>query len=330
VNIDRERALSYLRQMTRIRRFEEKCAQVYSAGKIRGFLHLYIGEEAVACGVMPELSRDDAVLATYREHGHALVRGMPARSIMAEMYGKQEGCCRGHGGSMHLFDSSLRFFGGNAIVAGALPMAVGFGLADRMRRTTRITACFFGEGAVAEGEFHESVNLASLWKLPVLFLCENNLYAMGTSLERSEADTDLCEKARSYRMTAASADGMDVLAVAEAARAAVNYVRAGNGPYFLELQTYRFRAHSMFDPELYRSKAEVENWKHRCPIKAFETRCREAGLIGDEEISAIENDTAREIQDALAFAESGTLEPVENLTRDVYTRERPAAKAAAP
>ena len=221
----------------------------------------------------------------------------------------------------------MRFFGGNAIVAGALPLAVGFGLADRMRRTTRITACFFGEGAVAEGEFHESANLASLWKLPVLFLCENNLYAMGTALARSEADTDLCEKARSYRMTAASADGMDVLAVAAAARAAVSHVRAGKGPYFLELKTYRFRAHSMFDPDLYRSKAEIENWKHRCPIKTFETGCREAGLIGDADIGAIEADTARELQDALAFAEAGTLEPVENLTRDVYARERPAAKA---
>ncbi|MGC1389111.1 MAG: pyruvate dehydrogenase (acetyl-transferring) E1 component subunit alpha [Steroidobacteraceae bacterium] len=330
MNIDRERALAYLRQMTRIRRFEEKCAQVYSAGKIRGFLHLYIGEEAVACGVMPELSPDDAILATYREHGHALVRGIPARSIMAEMYGKREGCCRGHGGSMHLFDTSMRFFGGNAIVAGALPLAVGFGLADRMRRTARITACFFGDGAVAEGEFHESANLASLWKLPVLFLCENNLYAMGTSLERSEADTDLCEKARSYRIAAASVDGMDVLAVAEAARAAVNYVRAGNGPYFLELKTYRFRAHSMFDPELYRSKAEVESWKHRCPIAAFAARAREAGLIGDAEVSAIEADTAQEIDDALAFAEAGTLEPVENLCHDVYMRERRAAKAAPP
>jgi TPP-dependent pyruvate/acetoin dehydrogenase alpha subunit len=251
---------------------------------------------------------------------------MPARSIMAEMYGKQEGCCRGHGGSMHLFDSSLRFFGGNAIVAGALPMAVGFGLADRMRRTARITACFFGEGAVAEGEFHESANLAALWKLPVLFLCENNLYAMGTSLERSEADTDLCEKARSYHMSAASVDGMDVLAVADAARLAVEYVRAGNGPYFLELKTYRFRAHSMFDPELYRSKAEVEAWKHRCPIEAFKARVREAGLITDAEIAAIEADTAQEIQDALAFAEAGSFEPVENLTRDVYAREQRVAK----
>ena len=329
MNIGPEPALAYLRQMTRIRRFEEKCAEVYSAGKIRGFLHLYIGEEAVACGVMPELTREDAVLATYREHGHALVRGMPARSIMAEMYGRQEGCCRGHGGSMHLFDSSLRFYGGNAIVAGALPMAVGFGLADRMRRTTRITACFFGDGAVAEGEFHESANLASLWKLPVLFLCENNLYAMGTSLERSEADTDLCEKARSYRMTAASVDGMDVLAVAEAARAAVAFVRAGNGPFFLELKTYRFRAHSMFDPDLYRTKAEIEGWKHRCPIEAFKTRAREAAWITDAEIAAIEADTAGEIQDALAYAEAGTLEPVETLTRNVYAREQRAARPAA-
>jgi pyruvate dehydrogenase E1 component alpha subunit len=330
VKVSRERALAYLRDMTRIRRFEEKCAEVYSAGKIRGFLHLYIGEEAVACGVMPELSPEDAVLATYREHGHALVRGLSARSIMAEMYGKQEGCCRGHGGSMHLFDASIRFFGGNAIVAGALPMAVGFGLADRMRRTKRISACFFGEGAVAEGEFHESANLASLWKLPVLFLCENNLYAMGTALDRSEADTDLCEKARSYRMTAAGVDGMDVLAVAEAARVAVDYVRAGNGPYFLELKTYRFRAHSMFDPDLYRSKAEVEAWKHRCPIDAFKKRLREAGLAEDTDIAAIEADTAREIQDALNFAEAGTLEPVQSLTHDVYTRERRVAKAGPP
>lgn len=330
MNIGRERALAYLREMTRVRRFEEKCAEVYSEGKIRGFLHLYIGEEAVACGVMPELSRNDAVLATYREHGHALARGMPARSIMAEMYGKQEGCCRGHGGSMHLFDASLRFFGGNAIVAGALPMAVGFGLADRMRRTKCLTACFFGEGAVAEGEFHESANLASLWKLPVLFLCENNLYAMGTALDRSEADTDLCEKARSYRMAAASVDGMDVLAVAEAAHAAVDYVRTGGGPFFLELKTYRFRAHSMFDPELYRSKVEVETWKHRCPIESFKARTREAGLIGDAEVAAIEADTAREIQDALTFAEAGTLEPIEQLNREVYAREGRVARTGAP
>jgi pyruvate dehydrogenase E1 component alpha subunit len=324
VNLDRETALGYLRQMLRIRRFEEKCAEVYSAGKIRGFLHLYIGEEAVACGVMPELSDEDAILATYREHGHALVRGVPARSIMAEMYGRQEGCSHGRGGSMHLFDVSRRFFGGNAIVAGALPVAVGFGLADKLRGLDRVTACFFGEGAMAEGEFHESANLAALWQLPVLFLCENNLYAMGTALARSEADTDLCEKARSYRMTAASVDGMDVLAVADAARAAVRQVRSGQGPYFLELKTYRFRAHSMFDPELYRAKAEVEQWKQRCPIETFKARIEADGLIEDADVESIETDIAREIADAVAFADAGTLEPVENLTRDVYARGVPA------
>jgi pyruvate dehydrogenase E1 component alpha subunit len=320
MNVGREAALRYLRDMLRVRRFEEKCAEVYSAGHIRGFLHLYIGEEAVACGVLPELGADDAVLATYREHGHALVRGIPTGTIMAEMYGRKEGCSRGRGGSMHLFDVSRRFYGGNAIVGGALPMAVGFGLADRLRGLPRITACFFGEGAMAEGEFHESANLASLWQLPVLFCCENNLYAMGTALDRSEADTDLCEKARSYRIAAASADGMDVLAVADAARLAADYVRSGRGPYFLELRTYRFRAHSMFDPELYRSKAGVEHWKQRCPIATFTAQMQAAGLLTPADVAAIEGDVAREIAAAVAFAEAGTLEPVEALLDDVYAR----------
>lgn len=324
MNVDRDTALRYLRDMVRVRRFEEKCAEVYSAGHIRGFLHLYIGEEAVACGVLPELGADDAVLATYREHGHALVRGIPASAIMAEMYGRQEGCSRGRGGSMHLFDVSRRFYGGNAIVGGALPMAVGFGLADKLRGLPRITACFFGEGAMAEGEFHESANLAALWQLPVLFCCENNLYAMGTALDRSEADTDLCEKARSYRMAAASVDGMDVLAVADAARRAVDHVRSGRGPYFLELKTYRFRAHSMFDPELYRSKDEVDRWRQRCPIATFTTQLQAAGLVTPADVAAIEADVAQEIADAVAFAEAGTLEPVEALLSDVYARSAAA------
>jgi pyruvate dehydrogenase E1 component alpha subunit len=321
VNVDRDTAPRYLRDMVRVRRFEEKCAEVYGAGHIRGFLHLYIGEEAVACGVLPALDADDAVLATYREHGHALVRGIPARAIMAEMYGRQEGCSRGRGGSMHLFDVSHRFYGGNAIVGGALPLAVGFGLADRLRGLARVTVCFFGEGAIAEGEFHESANLAALWQLPVLFCCENNLYAMGTALERSEADTDLCEKARSYRMEAASVDGMDVLAVAEAARIAVACVRSGMGPYFLELKTYRFRAHSMFDPELYRSKDEVERWKERCPVATFTARILAAGIATPADVAAIEAEANREVADAVAFAEAGTLEPVEMLLDHVYARE---------
>ena len=312
-------ALALLREMVRIRRFEEKCAELYSAGKIRGFLHLYIGEEAVAAGAMTALDARDAVFATYREHGHALVRGVPAAAIMAEMYGKVEGCSKGRGGSMHLFDAGRRFYGGNAIVAGALPLAVGFGLADRMRRRDAVTACFFGEGAIAEGEFHESLNLAALWKLPMLFLCENNLYAMGTALERSEADTDLCEKARSYKVDARSVDGMDVLAVAAATADAVARVRAGEGPHFIEFRTYRFRAHSMFDAELYRSKTEVEKWKERCPIRALTERLTRAGEFTASAMERIEAEVQVEIATAVKYAEAGTWEPLEDLTRDVYT-----------
>jgi TPP-dependent pyruvate/acetoin dehydrogenase alpha subunit len=246
---------------------------------------------------------------------------------MAEMYGKQEGCSRGRGGSMHLFDAARRFYGGNAIVAGALPLAVGFALAEKRRATDRIAACFFGEGAVAEGEFHESANLAALWRLPVLFLCENNLYAMGTALERSESDTDLCEKARGYRMRAESFDGMDVLAVRDGMRAAVAHVRSGAGPMFVEFRTYRFRAHSMFDPELYRSKAEVERWKQRCPIETFFAAMRAQDVLAEADRAAVEREVAAEIDAAVAFAEAGTWEPVEDLTRDVYARAPGAAGA---
>jgi pyruvate dehydrogenase E1 component alpha subunit len=309
--------------MLRIRRFEEKCAEQYSAGKIRGFLHLYIGEEAVAAGVMPALDADDAVLATYREHGHALARGMPAASIMAEMFGKREGCSRGRGGSMHLFDASRRFYGGHAIVGGGLPVAAGIALADKLQKRARVTACFFGEGAVAEGEFHETLNLAALWKLPVLFLCENNLYAMGTALWRSESDTDLCTKAASYNMPAASVDGMDVEAVWSAAHEAVGIVRRLGIPYFLELKTYRFRAHSMFDAELYRGKAEVEQWKKRCPIATHTARLEAAGSIKAADIDAMRSRIEEEIEQAVAFAEAGSLEPIEDLERDVYARAAP-------
>ena len=319
MKLDRDLGRSLLKDMLRIRRFEEKCAEVYSAGKIRGFLHLYIGEEAVAAGAMRAFGPEDAILATYREHGHALMRGIAAGAVMAEMYGKVEGCSHGRGGSMHIFDAPTRFYGGSAIVGGGLPLAVGFALADKLACRPRVTACFFGEGAVAEGEFHESLNLASLWKVPALFLCENNLYAMGTALDRSEADTDLCEKARSYKMPARSVDGMDVIAVKDATAQAAAEVRAGGGPQFLEFRTYRFRAHSMFDAELYRTKAEVEQWKPRCPILTFTNRLKAERLIDEPALAAIEAEVADEIARAVAFAEAGSWEPVENLARDVYT-----------
>ena len=319
VNYPEELALDLLRDMLRIRLMEERAAELYGEGKIRGFLHLYIGEEAVAVGALHALAADDAIVATYREHGHALIQGVPMRAIMAEMYGRRQGCSGGRGGSMHLFDAAARFFGGNAIVGGGLPLAVGLALAEQLQKGTRISACFFGEGAMAEGAFHESMNLAALWQLPVLFCCENNLYAMGTALARSQSQTDLCAKAAAYRVAASAADGMDVVAVHEATRAAVAHVRGGQGPYFLELQTYRFRAHSMFDPELYRDKTEVERWKRRDPIDGYSARLQAQGLLDEPGLLAIEAAVRQEVEAAVAYAEAGTLEPVEQLCSDVYT-----------
>jgi pyruvate dehydrogenase E1 component alpha subunit len=315
----RDHSIHLLRQMMRIRRFEEKCAELYSATKIRGFLHLYVGEEAVAVGVMEALRPEDAVVSTYREHGHALARGMPARSILAEMYGKVEGCCRGRGGSMHLFDVKTRLYGGNAIVGGGLPISVGLALADRMRSQARVTACFFGDGAVAEGEFHECLNLAALWKLPVLFICENNLYAMGTRLDLAQAETDIAKKAAAYGLQSGQVDGMDVEAVESAASQAADAIRAGNGPVFLECRTYRFRAHSMYDPELYRGQAEVNEWKKRDPIGALADKLKAAGELAESDLAALDQEIAAELQDAIAFAEAGTFEPVSDLERFVYS-----------
>ena len=321
--LDRAHAHHLLEQMLRIRRFEEKAAELYSAGKIRGFLHLYIGEEAVAVGVHESVRPEDNVLATYREHGHALVCGLSANSIMAEMYGKQEGCSRGRGGSMHLFSAEHRFYGGNAIVAGALPMAVGLALADKMQGREAVTFCFFGEGAVAEGEFHESVNLAALWKLPVAFLCENNGYAMGTALARSESVIDLHKKAESYGIHSVAVDGMNVREVEAETRRAVESVRAGEGPVFIEYRTYRFRAHSMFDAQLYRDKSEVEDWQqNRDPIHTFEDTLRSLDLVTAAEVEAIESKVAAEIDAAVQFAEAGTWEPIERMTDDVYTEAK--------
>jgi pyruvate dehydrogenase E1 component alpha subunit len=317
--LPRDQALARLQEMTLIRRFEEKCAELYTRGKISGFLHLYIGEEAVAVGAMRALSADDGIVSTYREHGHALARGMAAASVMAEMYGKANGCSRGRGGSMHLFDARLRFYGGYAIVGGGLPLAVGLALADKLQNRQRVTACFFGDGAVAEGVFHESLNLAALWKLPVLFLCENNLYAMGTHLTRHQSQTDIHLKALNYGIAAAAVDGMDVVAVENATRHAVASIRQGTGPYFLEARTYRFRAHSMYDAELYRSKEEVEHWKRRDPITLYTARLREQNLLSDTELARIETAVARQIDEAVVFAEAGPWEPVEDLLKDVHT-----------
>lgn len=318
VHINREHLHSLLKQMIRIRRFEERCVTLYSEEKIRGFLHLYNGEEAVAVGLMQALTPQDALLSTYRDHGHALARGVPMNAVMAEMFAKQTGCSGGRGGSMHLFDSDLHFFGGNAIVAGALPLAVGFALADKMQQRPLVTCCIFGDGAVAEGEFHESLNLAKLWQLPILFICENNLYAMGTALALTESNKKIYLKAESYGLTSQVVDGMNVVEVEAAARLACSAIRSGSGPHFIECLTYRFRGHSMFDTQLYRSSSEVETWKQKCPIVQLTHWLQENHQIEAAELLTIEQAVDQEIEDAVITAQTAPFEPVETLLKDVY------------
>jgi len=319
-DIDAGLARQLLTDMIRVRRMEEKCAEMYSAGKIRGFLHLYVGEEAVAAGSLKVLGADDAVIATYREHAHALLRGIPMTKIMAEMFGKQEGCSGGRGGSMHLFDANRRFYGGNAIVAAGMPLAAGLAFADKQLGRNRVSACYFGEGATAEGAFHESMNMAELWQLPVLFCCENNRYAMGTAIDRELSQVDLIAKAEAYRVPAASADGMDVVDCHAAMQRAVDHIRTKGGPFFLEFRTYRFRPHSMFDPELYRDKAEVAEWRdEHDPIRMFTDRCLAGKLLTADDVAAIEAAVAEEVAEAVAYAEAGTLESVDTLTVNVMT-----------
>jgi pyruvate dehydrogenase E1 component alpha subunit len=315
IHLDRAHLHALYRQMLRIRRFEAKCVELYQAQKIRGFLHLYDGEEAIAAGVMAALEPRDAVVATYRDHGQALARGVGMGPVLAEMLGKVQGCCRGRGGSMHLFDRARRFYGGNAIVGGGLPLAAGIALADRRLRPGAATACFFGEGAVGEGAFHETMNLARIWDLPLLFVCENNLYAMGVPLEDAESETDLWRKAQAYRMASERVDGMDPVAVEAAARRALAHVRAGQGPYFLECRTYRFRAHSMFDTQAYRTRDEIEGWKQRDPIERLRAWMAANHEASAAELEAIDAEVAAEIDAAAAFAEAGTSEPVEDLER---------------
>ena len=318
IALDADTRLKLLREMVFVRRFEERCAQLYQQTKIRGFLHLYVGEEAIATGVSHLLREDDAVVATYREHGHALTKGVPAGAVMAEMFGRVDGCSGGRGGSMHLFDVSHRFYGGNAIVAGGLPVAIGLALADKFEGRNRVTVCFFGEGAMAEGEFHETMNLAALWDLPVLFACENNLYAMGTALKRSEAQTDLALRATGYGMPAFPTDGMDVEAVIDNTAMAIDSIRGGGGPAFVEYRTYRFRAHSMYDPELYRDKTEVEGWRERDPIARLLDRMVADGQIEADSLADIEAEVDAEIEQAVEFADASPYEDVATLERHVY------------
>jgi pyruvate dehydrogenase E1 component alpha subunit len=309
-----------LEQMLLIRRFEEKAAEMYALGKIGGFLHLYIGQEAVAVGAISVLRPDDYVIAGYREHGHALAKGADPRRVMAELFGRRDGVSKGKGGSMHMFDRGVNFLGGHAIVGGYLPIAAGVGFAIRYEERDRVILCFFGDGSVPQGEFHESLNLAALWKLPVVFICENNRYAMGTAIQRALAQTDIARFAQSYAMPGEACDGMDVLAVQECVGRAVARARDTKTPTLVEARTYRFRGHSMRDPAaaVYRTKAEVEEEKRRDPIALFRERLLREGGLDEATWQALAERVETRVGDAVAFADASPEPPAEWLTADVY------------
>lgn len=292
----------FLYQMMLIRRFEEKCGELYTKGKIRGFLHLYTGQEACAVGAIAALEERDKIVTHYRDHGHALARGLDPNRVMAELFGKATGVSGGRGGSMHLYDVSKGFLGGYAIVAAHLPLAVGLGVAAQMKKEDSVALCIFGDGSVGEGEFHEALNMAVLWKTPTIFFCENNLYGMGVPFKES-LSTDIPKLAAAYNMPAVSVDGMDVTAVHEAMKKAVAHARAGDGPYFVEAMTYRYRGHSMADPELYRLKDEVEQYRKRDCIERLKSEMQKAGQLDEAKFEEIARRVEQVVDDSIEFAE---------------------------
>lgn len=316
----RETLIDFYRQMLLIRRFEETAAEMYTRRKIGGFLHLYVGEEAVAVGSIATLDPDDYVVSHYRDHGHALARGVDPNRVMAELFGRQTGVSHGKGGSMHLYDRGHQFLGGYAIVAGHLPIAVGLAFASAYQQQDRICMCYFGDGAVGEGEFHESLNLASLWKTPVVFMCENNLYGMGMPLARASAVPDIFRTVDAYNIPSEQVDGMDVLAVYAATRKAVEHARSGKGPYFLELITYRYRGHSMADPELYRNKEEVARWRERDAIARLRQRLLGDG-VDEAQLTAIDEQVERDVQEAVRYSDESPEPPASALYTDIYARD---------
>ncbi|HLA12222.1 MAG TPA: pyruvate dehydrogenase (acetyl-transferring) E1 component subunit alpha [Pyrinomonadaceae bacterium] len=317
-NLKREELIKLYHEMLLIRRFEEKCAEAYSLGKIGGFCHLYIGQEAVAVGAISAIRKDDYVLTSYREHGHAIAKGIAPEAVMAELFGKVTGCSHGKGGSMHLFDKSVNFLGGHAIVGGQIPLATGVAFASKYQGTDQVTLCFFGEAAVNQGAFHESLNMAQLWKLPCIYICENNQYGMGTSQDRAMSLRDVAQKACAYEIAAEFVDGMDVLAVREATLRAVERARKDYLPTLIEVRTYRFMGHSMSDPGNYRTRAEIERHQERDPIKLFLTNLKEQQLIDDGQVKKIETDVRETVEKAVRFAEESPEPPPEDLFKGVY------------
>ena len=319
VDIDKAQVAEYYRMMMLIRRFEEASARLYMQRLIRGFLHLYIGEEAVAVGAVGSLEPQDYVITHYRDHGHALARGLDPKACMAELCGRATGTSGGKGGSMHLFDANLHFMGGHAIVGGQMPIGVGIGLGIKMKQQNAAVMIFFGDGAVNEGEFHESLNLASLWKLPTVFFLENNLYGMGTHVDRTHAaGRDIFKSADYYNIPAVQVDGMDLMEVREATAEALRSVRAGNGPVFIEAMTYRYRGHSMADPVNYREMSEVEEWRINDPIDRFKALALGEGLITQSELQQIDSEVADEVEKAVEFARESPLPRMDSIYDNVY------------
>jgi len=314
----------WLRMMILMRRFEERVGEAYAVGQIGGFCHLYIGQEAVAVGTMAALRKDDYVISAYREHGQALARGMTARSVMAELFGKATGCSKGKGGSMHLFDASLGFLGGHGIVGGQIPLGAGFAWAAKYRGTDQVSICYFGEAAANIGAFHEALNIAGLWKLPVIFVIENNGYGMGTSVARAAATTDLHSRGAGYAMPGVLVDGQDVVAVKEATDAAVARARAGDGPTLMEVRTFRFVGHSMSDAAsgTYRSKEELDSSRQRDPITLLSGRMRDLGMLDDAGLADIESAVAAEVADSVTFAEESPDPAPDELYKDIYAPEQ--------
>lgn len=317
----KEQYLTWYERMLLMRKFEERAGQLYGMQKIKGFCHLYIGQEALVAGAMSVLKPDDNMITAYRDHAHALGKGVSARAVMAELYGKATGCSKGKGGSMHLFDSSVRFFGGHGIVGGQIPLGAGISFAEKYRKSGNATVCYMGDGAVRQGAFHETLNMAMTWSLPVVFVIENNNYAMGTSVERTSNVTELYKLGHAYDIQSEPVDGMSVEAVHAAMEKAVDHVRAGKGPYLLEMNTYRYKGHSMSDPAKYRTKEEVEAYKAKDPVEVVMQTIITNKFATTKELEEIATRVKDQVEDAVTFAEQSPFPDPSELFDDVYRQK---------
>jgi pyruvate dehydrogenase E1 component alpha subunit len=315
--------IDWYRLMFLIRRFEEKSAQMYGQNKIRGFCHLYIGQEAVVAGMVSAKKDGDKVITAYRDHGHALAMGISANAVMAELFGRIDGCSKGKGGSMHMFSKEHNFFGGHGIVGGQIPLGAGIALADQYAGNNSVTFCYMGDGAVRQGALHETFNMAMLWKLPVVFICENNNYAMGTSVERTTNVLDIYKMASAYEMPAEQADGMSCETVHDCMDRAATRARNGEGPTFIELKTYRYRGHSMSDPAKYRTKDEVKDYKKVDPVEVVRATILKNKYMSEKELLALEEEVEKEVADSVEFADNSPFPDAEELYKDVYVDEYP-------